>query len=145
MNKREIEEQIPIAIDSINEFINNELFYKKDDKSFGLIPKEYNGYISNFGASIIQSGLISTVAFFESEKSNSNSDKRVLTKLILQVIQEYKKLQVKDVESLLGYVLDNKNIAEEIEEEIINATIAIKLAIRVFKFTENSESQVSNL
>lgn len=143
MNKREIEEQIPITIDLINDFINNERFYKKDDKSFGLIPKEYNGYISNFGASIIQSGLVSTIAFFEANDSKSKEDKTVLTKLILQIVRKCNKLQVKDGESLLSYVLDNKNISEEIEEEIINATIAVKLAIRVFKSTENAESQVN--
>ncbi|MBU3219625.1 type III-B CRISPR module-associated protein Cmr5 [Clostridium algidicarnis] len=140
MNKREIEEQIPIAIDLINEYINVEKF---DDKNPGLIPKEYNGYISSFGASIIQSGLVSTISFFEANSSKSKEDKKVLTSLILQVIKIHKCLELGDNESLLSYVLNNKNTFEEVEEEVINATIAIKLSIRVFKFTESNESQVN--
>ena len=137
MNKREIEKQIPIAIDLINEFIKGEKFSKKEDKKFGQIPKEYKGYISNFGASIIQSGLLSAVAFFEADDSKSKSDRKVLTKLILKVIYRNKKLEWKEDKTLLNYILENNN--KETKEEVINAAIAVKLAIRVFKFTENSE------
>lgn len=140
MNKKDIENQIPIAIDLIDEFMKNNKFLKKDDKEddkkFKEIPKEYKGYISNFGASIIQSGLVSTVAFFEADDSNSKSNKKVLTELILKVIYANKKIEWKE-ETLLKYVL-NEN--KDVEEEVINATIAVKLGMRVFKFTENSES-----
>lgn len=137
MNKRNIENQIPIAIDLINEFIEGEKFFRKEDEKFGQVPKEYKGYISNFGASIIQSGLISTVAFYEENNSNSNADRKVLTELILKIIYENKKLEWED-KTFLKYILENNN--KQTKEEVINAAIATKLAMRVFKFTENSES-----
>ncbi|WP_061316373.1 type III-B CRISPR module-associated protein Cmr5 [Clostridium botulinum] len=144
MNKREIEKQIPIAIDLIDEFMKIKKFLKKDDeddeKKLKEIPKEYKGYISNFGASIIQSGLLSTVAFFEANDAKSKSDKQVLMELILRVIDTYngKKLEWKKKSPFLHYILENNN--KQTEEVVINAAIAVKLAMRVFKFTENSES-----
>ncbi|AVQ46527.1 hypothetical protein N496_10540 [Clostridium botulinum A2B3 87] len=144
MNKREIEKQIPIAIDLIDEFMKKKKFLKKDDKEDDKklkgIPKEYKGYISNFGASIIQSGLLSTVAFFEANDSKSKSDKQVLMELILKVVDIYneKQLEWKNNSPFLHYILENNN--KQTEEEVINAAIAVKLAMRVFKFTENSES-----
>ncbi|WP_251862254.1 type III-B CRISPR module-associated protein Cmr5 [Clostridium sp. Marseille-Q2269] len=141
MNKRKIEKQIPIAIDLIDKFIKENKFLRKGDKKEGKIfeeiPKEYKGYISNFGASIIQSGLLSTVAFFQADDSSSKSDKKALTELILDIIYKAKGLE-NDSETLLKYILENNN--KQTEEEVINAAIAIKLGMRVFKFTENSES-----
>lgn len=141
MNKRKIEKQISDAIDLIDNFMKENKFLtkekKEDKKAAEKIPKEYKGYISNFGASIIQSGLLSTVAFFEAEDSNSKSDKKVLTELILKLIYKSKGLEW-DNKKLLEYVLENNN--KQTEEEITNAAIAVKLGMRVFKFTENSES-----
>ncbi|BAQ13947.1 putative CRISPR-associated protein [Clostridium botulinum] len=138
MNKINIENQIPIAIDLINEFIEDQKFFKKQDKEFGQVPKEYKGYIANFGASIIQSGLLATVAFYEQNDSKSNADRKILTKLILKTIYKNKKIEWKENETLLNYVLVNDT--KKIEKDVIDAAIAIKLAIRVFNFTENSES-----
>ncbi|MCS4455232.1 hypothetical protein JTT00_11360 [Clostridium botulinum] len=50
--------------------------------------------MSNFGASIIQSGLLSTVAFFEANDSKSKSDKQVLMDLILKVVDIYNEKQL---------------------------------------------------
>ncbi|PRR77940.1 CRISPR-associated protein Cmr5 [Clostridium liquoris] len=141
MNKREIEKQIPIAINLINQYIKDEKFYKKtDDKNFGQIPQEYKGYISNFGASLIQSGLVSTVAFFEADDSKSNCDRRILTKLILDVIYKNKNLKIEEDKNLLSYILVDNSEKDIRKEEVINAAIAVKLAIKVFKLTENNES-----
>ena len=128
MNKRRVNELIPRVIEYIPSsgiLIDNE------------IPNEFKGYVSSFGASIIQSGLLSAVAFFEADDSKSKSDRKVLTKLILKVIYRNKKLEWKEDKTLLNYILENNN--KETKEEVINAAIAVKLAIRVFKFTENSE------
>lgn len=81
MNKREIEKQIPIAIDLIDEFMKKRNFKKddkEDDKKLKGIAKEYKGYISNFGASIIQSGLLSTVAFLKQMILNQNQISKCL-------------------------------------------------------------------
>lgn len=153
MNRRIIEELIPIAIKEIeklkqNTEKENEFFEIKilDGKQNCKIYKEFKGYISSFGASIVQSGLLSTVVFYESVDTNSIRNRRILTKLILNVIVEYKKNdELNKYEKLQNYILDFKDTKiNSIKEEIVNAAIAIKLAIRVFEFTDNDESQVNS-
>ena len=76
MSKLRIESYIPIAIDVLNEKYPN-----------GVISSAYNGYISSFGASIVQSGLKPTLALFENEnnKDKTKQDKSELTKIILKI------------------------------------------------------------
>ena len=53
-----------------------------------VIPSSYNGYISSFGASIIQSGLEPTLALFENENASTLEKKQLLPKLILNILDE---------------------------------------------------------
>lgn len=153
MNKREINELIPIAIDEINKLKHdgdseNKFFEVReiDNTKVYKIHREFNGYISSFGASIVQSGLISTVAFFCIKNSNSNRDRQKITELILKIILKHKEEQENKYENLLQYVLesDKNNELNLVKEEIINAAIAVKLSMRVFEFTGNDESKVSS-
>lgn len=136
MNKRKVEKLIPIAIECIEK---TKLIIVKENK----IPKEFNGYISNFGASIIQSGLMATVAFFEAKDTKSNQDRGKLTKLILNVINKEKdrNFEIDEKINLLDYILKNKSKKNIVKEEVINAAIAIKLAMRVFEFTDEMDSK----
>lgn len=136
MNKIKVEKLIPIAIECIEK---TKLIIVKENK----IPKEFNGYISNFGASIIQSGLMSTVAFFEAKDTSSNQDRSKLTKLILNVINKEKdrNFEIDEKINLLDYILKNKSKKNIVKEEVINAAIAVKLAMRVFEFTDEMDSK----
>lgn len=150
MNKREINELIPIAINEIEKLKNDResenKFFEVNDNKVYKIHREFNGYISSFGASIVQSGLISTVAFFCIKNSNSNRDRQKITELILKVILKHKKEQEDKYENLLKYVLeaDKDNKLNSVKEEIINAATALKLSMRVFEFTGKDESKVSS-
>jgi len=119
MNKKSLENLIPDAINIIEE----EFKGKK-------IPKEFNGYISSFGASIIQSGLKATVANYENQNSSSNQDKKILTKMILKLIDKEQET------TLLKYIIESKEIDFILKKQIKTAAIAIKLAIRTFEFEE---------
>lgn len=136
MNKRKIEKLIPIAIECIEK---TNLIIVKENK----IPKEFNGYISNFGASITQSGLMATVAFFETTDNKSNQNRGNLTKLILNVInkEKDKNFELDEKIKLLGYIIENKSKKNIVKEEVINAAIAVKLAMRVFEFTDEMDSK----
>lgn len=123
MNKKKIKEYIPDAIQYLNKEFNN-------DK----IPKEYNGYISSFGAGLVQSGLIPTVAFFENENSSANEKPKKITKIILRLITEDKK-----GDKLLNYILE-KGQDEILEKEIKYAAIALKHALRTFELSERGDS-----
>jgi len=117
MSRRNIEKYIPEAIKVLNENFEN-----------GIIPSSYNGYISSFGASIIQSGLKPTLALFENQNNQDNTreDRSVLPILILKVLDENT-----EETSLLRYVINNNE--ELLKQKIIDVAIALKLSIRTFK------------
>jgi len=115
MSKKRIESYIPKAIEVLNKEFSN-----------GKIPSAYNGYISSFGASVMQSGLLPTLALFENTNAKTKESKEYLTHIIIQV------LTGKDDDiSLLHYVL--KGNEELLKTKIMDIAIAIKLSIRTFK------------
>lgn len=116
MSKKRIESYIPKAI---------ELLTKEFPE--GEIAKAYNGYISSFGASIIQSGLKPTLAVFENSNASTKEDKSYLSTLILKLLPNA------GGDSLLKYVLADKDREEALKAEIVDIAIALKLSIRTFK------------
>lgn len=118
MSKKRIESYIPKAIELLTKEFPD-----------GKIASAYNGYISSFGASIIQSGLKPTLAVFENanNKDKTKEDKSYLSTLILKLLPNAKG------ESLLKFVIANKNQEEALRTEIIDIAIALKLSIRTFK------------
>ena len=117
MSRKNIEKYIPEAIEVLSIKFKN-----------GKIPSSYNGYISSFGASIIQSGLKPTLALFENQNNQDNTreDRSVLPILILKVLDENT-----EETSLLRYVINNNE--EVLKQKIIDVAIALKLSIRTFK------------
>ena len=110
-----------------------------------VVEKEYKGYISSMGASIIQAGLLATLAFYQNDsgkKANSSNllkailllikpDDSTETNLIKYIIDHSKKdnttgqhVSVGDLDPDKLYIL---------EEEVSDALIALKLALRTFK------------
>ncbi len=117
MSKRNIENYIPKAIEVLTR-----------EFPIGEIPSSYNGYISSFGASIVQSGLNPTLALFENKNASAKEDKNLLTKIILQILDDEERN-----DSLLNYVLMQNNQEEILKQKIIDIAVAIKLSIRTFK------------
>lgn len=92
----------------------------------GIVPKQFTGYIASFGASVIQSGLIPSVVFFEDPDANSEEDRSAL----IEAIKHYLGIE----EKLSDYLLASSSIdLAEKENDIIEAAQAIKLALRTFK------------
>ena len=120
MNKKDVEKYIPIALKVLNKKFNE-----------GVMPKAYNGYISSFGASIIQSGLLPTLALFENKQAHTKADKTYLTKILLKILDENS-----DESSLLKYVLNSEIDRNILKNRIIAAATAVKLAIRTFKLED---------
>lgn len=118
MSKSKIEKYIPQAMKILDKIFSD-----------GVIPPAYNGYISSFGASIMQSGLLPTLALFEKTTQSKEKDKSYLTKIILKILDE----NTNEV-SLLKYVLNNNE--EILKPKIIDISIALKLSIRTFKLEE---------
>jgi CRISPR-associated protein Cmr5 len=124
--KRFIENNIGNAIKFIKE--------EKLSNDNGEIPQEFKGYISSFGTTVLQCGLIPAVALF-SNTTGQSKDKIKILNIINKIAFSDNK------ETLLKKVVDLKDERSEllaVEEKIIAASIALKLAIRTFKFTEEN-------
>ena len=127
MSKKRVEEYIPKALSVV-----------ENTFSSGVIPKEYNGYISSFGAGLVQSGLKPTVAIYENKQSQSQQDRAKLPKMILQIIDPDSNEQ-----SLLRYIINSNEDENLLKEKIKDASIAIKLVIRTFKLETEGKKWVT--
>ena len=125
---RNIEKLIPAAINAVNTKM------AKD----GKVNSAYKGYISSLGAGIIQSGLLPTLAMY---KGNEDSDKKkantgCLLDAIFEVIKTTPSTITNDEDDLFSYALrasQQQNNCQVVIDKVLNASIAIKLAIRTFK------------
>lgn len=120
---KKLDRLIPLAIEAANENLAEN----------GKIPKEYNGYISSFGASA-RSGLKPAVAFFENKSADSIQDKTKLMKTVLEIICKYR--QINPVpETLMEYVLAHQSEGF-LKKDVMDAATALKLAIRTFELND---------
>ncbi|MGD9971036.1 MAG: type III-B CRISPR module-associated protein Cmr5 [Sulfuricurvum sp.] len=117
MSQKQINALIPEAIKIAGE--------KLSDNGVS-IAKQYNGYISAFGASVMQAGLLPTIAFYSNESSSSEKNRIVLLEAIAALLND-----TKPGERLLDYVL-RKQADSRTKHNVINAAIALKLAIRTY-------------
>ena len=121
MSKKRVESYIPKVLEVLERSFDN-----------GVVPASYNGYISSFGASVMQSGLLPTLALFENTNASTRENKEYLSYIIFQVLSDSR-----EDRSLLRYVLEQDNPLHR--EEIIDIAIAIKLCIRTFKLEKGGE------
>ena len=109
--RKQIESYIPRALEAIKRFeiaTNN-----------GEVPKQFNGYIASFGASVRQAGLLATTLFYQNTK-NTEEDRSKVIDAIEFIIEQPIVTQENRVE---------KNTREKVED----AAVALKLAVRTFK------------
>ncbi len=148
--KKQIEKYIPEAVDAVAETLipknkfeagRSEEVDTSPEKA-KKVPREYKGYISALGASLIQSGLLPTLAFYSrnSETANTVEDRSLVLKAILYILKAHNK--VGNSTNLFSYAceLQTKGNVEQLNilhQDITDAAIALKLAIRTFEFTKS--------
>lgn len=110
MRKR-IESYIPKALKAIEKFdiVNNN----------GEVPKQFNGYIASFGASVRQAGLLATTLFYQNTK-NTEEDRSKIIDAIEYIIDE-------------PIVTHNNTVDKKTRQKVEDAAVALKLAVRTFK------------
>ena len=150
-NKRKIDEYISKAIEVLN---NN----KKIVKEGGKIDKTFSGQIATFAVAVSTGSLLSAVAFF-SDNGGASNERSSLMDVIYEIITD-EKLPDIDKENdknrnnannkysgLLDYVKvkykkskESKEIVSynRVKEDILNAAIAIKLAMNFYELVDNS-------
>jgi len=108
--KKRIEEYIPRALEAIEKY---------EISKNGEVPKQFNGYISSFGASIRSSGLLATTLFYDNEQSKSEEDRKKVIQAIEYIIDDE--------------IIKNNSVAKETKAKVEDAAVALKLSVRTFK------------
>lgn len=131
-SKSEIDKLIPKAIETLLEL-------NFPDKQ-GKISSTYHGYFSSFGADMICSTPLAAAIFAEESTkkeegmtSGTKEDKKLIPKAILRLVSEE---YFNGNKKLSDYIIDNSQrgkVSPDILDPILNATIALKMAIRTFK------------
>jgi len=124
MKMKKLDKFIPIALKAAETNLSEA----------GKIPKEYNAYISSFGA-MVRSGLKPAIAFYESKSADSAQDRRKLTKALLKVVTSYRG-DDGNYKTLMEYVLKSNNSSGLVKKDILDAVAALKLAIRTFEMSD---------
>jgi hypothetical protein len=113
MGKKNIETMIPKALELVKE-----TFY---DEKLGGVESKYFSAIANFGVSVLQSGKHATKLFYEAK-----SDKRKeLPNLVIKLVKMVRSLD------------DNVDFEALDKDDILDASTALKLAVRTYKKADN--------
>ena len=120
MNKAIINEEITYAYEALTEC---------KIAAQGKIDKTYRGQISSFGAAITMGSLLPAIAFF-ADNGGSSVDREKLMKAILFILKK-RTPEIKET-SLYDYVANRKKDELQCKEDILNAAIALKLAMNLY-------------
>ena len=127
--KQRIENYIPKAIELVKKV--------KIANEENEVKNEFNGYFSAFGAAIIQSGLKPALAFYANEKTAKERSKILKAIYVLITNEDIKKPDELGADKLLQYVIASSEQEEILKDNIIDASIALKLAVRTYKLLKS--------
>ena len=118
----------------------------------GKIDKGYLGQVDGFSSTIMNSGLVSAIAFFsrkQNKELNNNVNEQVNRKHVLKVIAnildqdpsvEFTIGQKDEILSLFNYANINDKIKQkEIMNQIMDAVVAVKFAIKLFPLISSDD------
>lgn len=132
-----IERLIPLAIVVIKETgIANEQL---------KVNAEFKGYFASFGASIIQSGLLPAVIFFENEEGSARADRKKVPQAMLYLMekQENNELVFDEHKKLSSLILEQQFNAILLRK-VTNAAVALKIALRTYHLIKKEKTPSSN-
>lgn len=99
-----------------------------------IISDSYNGQIAAFSVSVALSGLKPAMALYYSGKGSSDVDKKEIIKLLAAMYSKETSAQ-KSADAFYQQVIDaRENELAGLQKKIIEYGIALKLAVRTFKF-----------
>ena len=126
---KRIEKYFSTAVDAI------EILLQKRYLEF---PSEYNGYAADFGVSLRAMGVIPAVLVYHESLNHENvkefdqiAHKGLFSKVILLTIQRAENNPVRQCDTLIEYVITNKDDIL-LKLKVMDAAIAVKLAMRLF-------------
>jgi CRISPR/Cas system CMR-associated protein Cmr5 small subunit len=116
MNQKRIDELIPVALRLLENPLDN---FKQMMVDKNKIKSSYASAIDAFGPSVIQAGLVKTLAFYMKESEGTNR------RAILELIKEVMK---KNYPAITNYC--DKNLLEIYIEETKNKSTMVQLQFR---------------
>jgi len=131
MNKRNVNKYITYAYDALNESTlveNNE------------ISKSCQSQLSAFGAAVTMGSLLPAIAFF-SKKAGSQVDREELMVVIYKTLVIGKNKSNDQKEYTVSNFFDDVRENEYTKNDIIEAAVAVKLAMNLFKMKEEKKDK----
>lgn len=102
-----------------------------------IVSDSYNGQIAAFSVSVALSGLKPAIALYYSGKGSSDVDKKEIVKLLAAMYSKESNVQT-NADAFFQLVINaNGNDLAALQKKIIEYGIALKLAVRTFKFKSN--------
>jgi CRISPR-associated protein Cmr5 len=138
--KKRIAKLIPAAIDAVDQVF---------PANSRPIPREYQGYISSFGASVMQSGILPTLTIYASQQQRGNATEdrsKILSVLQHILLSDHSSLPNGIKETIRGKDLFKAAVElykddlglRDLRGHLLDAAVAAKLAIRTFELTPNA-------
>lgn len=132
MNQRNIDNLIPITVNYLSKTENAVV------KDGNVIEKEYSSYLSSFGATIRQSGMMKALEAYGRE--DVGAKRFVIEDLFKQVMikgnlidEKYNKNDYKLIDIYFEEINEKDELTRiEFEDRILEAIIACKLALQLF-------------
>lgn len=116
---------------------NEVIGYSSIYKDGVIVSDSYNGQIAAFSVSVALSGLKPALALYYSGKGSSEVDKKEIIKLLAAMYSKEKNIQT-NADAFFQLVINaNGNDLAVLQKIIIEYGIALKLAVRTFKFKNN--------
>ena len=102
-----------------------------------IVSESYNGQIAAFSVSVSLSGLKPAMALYYSGKGSSDVDKKKIIELLAAMYSKEKGV-VKNADAFFQDVIkSNDKEMAGLKKQIMEYGIALKLAVRTFKFKSN--------
>jgi CRISPR-associated protein Cmr5 len=118
MNKKVVDQMIPKAV---------EVLKTAGIVDDGKISKTFRGQISTFGASVMNGSLLAAVAFFSAQGGAAVERQKLMNAINLLINPDAEK------KALFDYTKEQvKRNENKCREDILNAAIALKLAMNVY-------------
>lgn len=113
------------------------------------VAGEFRGYISSFGASLVQAGLLPTLAFYADKQAKSAKHRWRILIVLYHLIKDKERWQGRFSQGsaekkLLNLALDLQEKKEHdnlrhLQKDVKNAAIALKLALRTYELTKENQ------
>lgn len=127
---RKIEYLIPTALDSIDEHLVR--------KNPGGIPAGYQGAASGFGTTLMQMGLLPTLAVYTDKENQADIDRSLLLKVLVTIVKNDPRFNsdstpLNDTNTLLRNAAGKpKSWQNEFKEHLLRASLVFKLTLRTY-------------